>query len=101
MPRKIRKKSRSARWGDFEDTLEQIVPHVFSSLSDDEVFRELLFKARDDGTTLAIYKFYGADGGDLVCFGSGYGVAASLMALDAAMQGGFWRVDKPYRHNGK
>lgn len=77
------------------------LPHFASWYVDEESFGELRLKARDDGTTLAIAKGYGPDGGAVVCFGSGYGLIGALIAIDATIQGGRWRVDKPWQPDKK
>lgn len=96
MSKKIRARSKVTVWAEFEESIGERVPHLSAWLNDVDSFNELRLKARDDGTTLAIAKGYGEDGGPLVCFGVGYGVAATLMAIDATMQGGRWRVDVPW-----
>ncbi len=53
-------------------------------------------KARDDGTILAIIKGYDDSGGPVVAFGVGYDMVLALMAADSTIQGGFWKVDKPW-----
>jgi hypothetical protein len=77
------------------------VPQLTSVLRNEEDFISLLVKLCDDGTTLAILKRYGPDGGPMVCFGSGYGVAGCLVAIDATIAAGKWRVDKPWRPESK
>lgn len=84
------------RWVQLADSVRAQVPHLGAWLDEEEEFAELRLKRRDDGTTLAIAKGYGPDGGPIVCFGSGYGVWGALMAIDATIQGGRWRVDKPW-----
>lgn len=93
--------SRNSRWVGFADHLGASVPTLRSWYDDTELFRELRLKARDDGTILAIAKGYDSAGGEVVCFGSGYDVASCLLSVDAAMQGGNWRVDAPWEPPGK
>lgn len=93
---------RSAeRWAELGDEIHQRLPHLYAWLVDEDDFAELRLKARPDGTTLAIAKGYGTDGGPVVCFGSGYGAVGALMAIDATIQGGRWREDKPWSGNKK
>lgn len=92
---------KQAVWAAFVDQIHAVIPHASSWWGEEDGFRELRLKRRDDGSTLAIAKGYGPDGGEVVCFGSGYGVVGALMAIDAAIQGGAWRVDKPWSDKGK
>lgn len=89
--------SLQTRWIVNCDAVAGLFPHVSGWFTDEDSFRELRFKARDDGTTLAIAKGYDSDGSPVVCFGSGYGLVGAFMAIDAAMQGGNWKVDKPWQ----
>lgn len=89
------------RWVELDDALGRLVPHLSSVLQDEDVFVELRILAREDGSTLTVFKTVGADGGPMVCFGSGYGAVGSLVALDRTVQGGHWRVDKPWDGNKK
>lgn len=93
------KNSRARAWEALEKSLRDNVPSLFGELSNEGSFVELRVKARNDGTTLTILKVDGPDGGPLVCFGSGYGAAGALMAIDATIQGGRWRADKPWPRN--
>ena len=97
MARKRKGKTPSDRWGELQDGHRDLIPHVSAWWDDTSSFREVRIKARDDGTHLAIAKGYGPDGGEVVCFGSGYGVEGALMALDSSLQGGNWKVDKPWQ----
>lgn len=95
-----RKSSHQERWQDLEDTLKRNVPHVAAVLGRETEFVELRFKARDDGTILSLVKAYDPAGAPVIAFGAGYTVALSLMALDATVNGGNWREDKPWSGNG-
>jgi len=95
-PKKTQASSQAERWLAFEAELRRWVPHAAAWLSSVEEFRELRFKARDDGTVLAIAKGYGSDGGPTVCFGVGYDVITAFMQLDKTVQGGHWKFDKPW-----
>lgn len=101
MPKKSSVRSASQRWLELVDVLGEHIPHVASWWSGVDDFEELRLKARPDGTTLAIAKGYDSSGGPVVCFGSGYGVEGALMALNASLQGGNWRVDKPWNDSGE
>lgn len=101
MARRTKKNSSQERWMELGDTLERLLPHLSSVLGDSDDFIALYLKARDDGTILAIAKKYASDGSPVVCFGSGYGVAGALMAIDATIQGGHWKVDKPWGGGSK
>lgn len=93
----MRKKKRGAvLWAQLEDQLRAAMPHLVSFWLEEEDFREVRFKLKVDGTVLAIAKGYDSDGGEVICFGSGYGVVGSMLALDRSLQGGNWRVDKPW-----
>lgn len=97
-----RKKGHQAdRWLGIDNALKAGVPQVRSALADEDDFRELRLKLRDDRTTLAILKAYGSDGGPVVCFGSGYGVVGALMALNASIAVGAWKTDKPWKPSKK
>lgn len=101
MARKPNKSSPVQRFAELGGVLERLVPHLYAVLEDEGSFLEIRLKLRDDATVLAVVKCSGADGGPLVCFGSGYGVAGALMAVDATIQGGYWKVDKPWPSSGK
>lgn len=97
MSRKLVKESPAELWSSNNRKLRGMIPNCYSVFSDTENFISLHIKARDDGTVLAIAKQYGDDGRPIVAFGSGYDVMASLMGLDSSIQGGHWRVDKPWQ----
>ena len=77
--------------------LEKLIPSLWAVWNAEDEFIGMHVKARPDGSTLAVVKRYGADGGPVVLFGNGYGVAGAFMAADAAVQGDAWRVDKPWK----
>lgn len=99
MPTKKNRKQHE--WEELDDELSERLSHLASWYNDTEAFAELRLKARPDGTTLAIAKGYDSAGGPIVSFGSGYGLAACLLALNSSIQGGNWRVDKPWTPPGK
>lgn len=84
------------RWVEMNEQISGMVPHLYGWFNDEEGFIELRIKLMRDGTHLAVAKGYGSDGGPIVCFGSGYGVVGAIMAVDRTIQGGNWRVDKPW-----
>jgi len=96
VPTKSPKTSQAENWIKKEKDFRKLFPTVGAWLADEQDFSQLLLKVRPDGTTLAIAKGYGPDGGPIVCFGSGYGAIAALMAIEKTMQGGYWKVDKPW-----
>lgn len=96
MSKKSGKPTRAEQWAAFDEKLRGAVPHLSAWWDDADEFVEIRVKARPDGTYLAVAKGYGSDGGPVVCFGVGYGVSAALMAIDSTIQGGSWRVDKPW-----
>lgn len=87
---------RSHNWVELSDSIKTGCPQLVAWYNTTDDFQELRFKARDDGTILAIAKGYGADGGPIVCFGVGYDVPAACLAINASIAGGHWRVDKPW-----
>ena len=91
-----KKRSSGERFAKLGIELGDAVPHFYGYSEDPDQFIELRIKLRGDGSYLAILKGYGSDGTPLVCFGVGYGVAGALMAINATVAGGHWRVDKPY-----
>lgn len=101
MPTKPRNSGELERWTALDGYLHLNLPDLAAWWASADSFSELRLKARDDGTTLAIAKGYGPDGGPVVCFGVGYGVTLSLMALSSSMRGGNWKVDKPWRPSEK
>lgn len=86
---------------EFSDSLRVTLPHLYGVLADEEDFRGLVLKPKDDGTTLAVLKRYASDGTPEVCFGVGYGVFGCLLAVDRVVQGGRWKPDKPWRPSEK
>lgn len=92
-----KKDKRHNRWSELETWFQTKLPHLGAVLANEEDFIELRIKMRFDGTTLGILKRYDSNGGPVVCFGTGYGVVLCLLALDATVQGGNWRVDKPWK----
>jgi hypothetical protein len=102
MSKKKSKDSLVDRWLAFNERLEQEIPHLSACWSDFDEFREIRIMVKPDATVLGMVKGYGSDGGLTICFGTGYGVVATLMALDSSIQGGNWKVDKPWdARNGK
>lgn len=97
MVKKSKGSSPQDRWLENCAQMKGAFPHASAWWTQEDEFRELRFKARDDGTTLAIAKGFDSGGGETVCFGSGYGLVGAMMAVDAAIQGGNWRVDKPWK----
>jgi hypothetical protein len=97
MPTNRKNESSVERWVRLVDDLRAAVPHVMGWLTSVDDFKEIRIKAREDGTCLAIAKGYGSDGGPIVAFGVGYDAVLALMALDATLQGGHWRKDKPWQ----
>lgn len=97
----MKKEQSTERWTRIEKQFRIDFPHLsgFSLGSDD--FSELRCKARDDGTVLALVKGFGPDGGKVIAFGVGYDVILALMALDSTVQGGHWRIDKPWEDPNK
>lgn len=101
MPKKSDVNSQRQRWNRIEDSLHRELPQLLSWLMNESDFGELRLKARDDGTTLAIAKGYGEDGGPVVCFGVGYGAVLALMAIESTITGNNWRLDKPWKGGTK
>ena len=95
------KKNRQQAWVLLAEAIEDNVPHFYSVVGNQDDFISLYIKVRPDGSCLAVLKQYGSDGGPLVCFGTGYGVAGCIVALDASIQGGNWKVDKPWNPSEK
>lgn len=91
------KDKRHNRWSELESWFQVKLPHLGGVLADEADFIELRVKMRNDGTTLGILKRYDGKGSPVVCFGTGYGVVLCLLALDASIQGGNWRLDKPWK----
>ena len=101
MPRKTASESPVYAWEQIVTYLSKQLPHLSSVLNDAGEFRGLSVVARDDGTCLAMVKGYSADGGLTICFGIGYDTVLALMAVDRTIQGGHWKVDKPYEDRKK
>ena len=101
MPRNSRRESASVVHGEMVTSFQRLAPHLQAWLDSYDDFSELRIKARDDGTVLGIAKGYDSNGGPVVCFGVGYDGVAALLALDRAINGGNWRVDKPWSPKGK
>lgn len=101
MSQKKSKETANQRWLTLVSQFQLNFPHIASYLFEEEEFRELRIKVMSDGVRLAIAKRFGSDGGPEVCFGSGYDPMLALMALDAAIQGGNWRFDKPWQGKDK
>lgn len=90
------RKSIQDAWVETDKQLRRLFPHLAAWYNSTDEFDRLTIMLRDDGTHLAIGKGYGDDGGPIVCFGGGYGLAAALMSIDKTIQAGNWKVDKPY-----
>lgn len=89
------------RWTALNEALRASVPQVSAVLADEEDFVGVRFVLRSDRTVLGVLKRYGPDGGVLVCFGSGYGVAGAFVSLEGSVAAGHWKVDKPWEPSGK
>lgn len=96
MVRNKKKDRQEVGWIALTDAISEHTPQLMSVLGDEEDFISLFVKYRDDGTYLGVLKRYGSDGGPLVCFGTGYGVPGALVALEATIAAGNWKVDKPW-----
>ena len=96
MSSKTKKDTKQKRWLRIVDMVGDELPNLASWLGEEEEFIELRIKAREDGSTLAIAKGYSGTGMPVVCFGVAYGPYLALMAIDASIQGGNWREDKPW-----
>lgn len=96
MARTVKKHSVQQRWAELGEAFRNLTPHLNSVLVAEDDFVGLRALAREDGTVLVVVKCIDASGGPIVCFGSGYGVAGALIAADATIQGGHWKVDKPW-----
>lgn len=97
MATKRKKGGITQRYTALGEALRVGVPQFFSWSEDVEEFISISLKMRSDGTVLAVAKGYGADGTEMVCFGSGYGVAGALVAIDSTIAGAYWKVDKPWQ----
>lgn len=96
MATKKKQKGKAQEWADFDGVLREYVPNLRAWWGEAEEFGELRLKFRLDSTYLAIAKGYDSSGGPVVAFGVGYDVVTALMAIDSTIQGGHWRVDKPW-----
>lgn len=100
MARKTKKNNRSSAWLALDQVIKNEVPHLAAVLADEEDFISFHIKMRDDGSVIGVLKRFGSDGGKLVCFGSSYTVSGCFVAVDATIQGGNWKVDKPWNGSG-
>ena len=96
MPRNSRGNTKQKTWLKLVEQLKVELPHLAAWWDDYDEFLELRLKARDDGTVLVIAKGFDSGGGPVVCFGTGYDVVSAIMAIDATINAGNWRVDKPW-----
>jgi hypothetical protein len=96
VPTKKQQNRQIDRWTSSVKYLQGKMPHLMSFLLDNDDFSELRIKARDDGSVLAIAKGYDDAGSPVVSFGVGYDAILALMAIDQTIQGGHWRIDKPW-----
>jgi len=76
--------------------IQEVAPQVYAWLNRPEDFGELRFKAREDGSVLAIAKGYDGAGSPVVAFGSGYDVVSCLKGLEGAFARNGWRPDRPW-----
>lgn len=96
MSKKSRGSDPGSRLAKLDKALWDNVPHLASVLTDEDHFISVLCRQQDDSTYLMVLKRYGPDGGPMVCFGGGYGVAGAFMALNATIASDRWRVDTPW-----
>lgn len=96
MATKKRKGNSQHSWAELNQTFKTLIPQLHALWSAEDDFKEIRLTLRVDGTVLAIVKKHGEDGGPLVCFGSGYGIAGSLMAAEGTIAANGWKVDKPW-----
>jgi hypothetical protein len=101
MPTRKKKETETERWMRLSTLFSREFPQLMSFLTDPENFLEVRIKFRPDGTYLLILKGYGDDGGPIVCFGVGYDVILSMLAVEKTIAGNGWRPDKPWNPNGK
>ena len=94
MPTKYTGKGPGERMLLLGEEVKAALPQLSALFNDEDQFRGLSIKARDDGSMLGIAKSYLSDGTPSVCFGVGYGLVATLMAVDATIAAGHWKVDK-------
>lgn len=92
-----KRKGASERLVRLDDSLHELIPHLYGVLCEEDDFIEFRVKAQDDGTVLGILKRYNPEGAPMVLFGGGYGVLGAFLTVDAAVQGNRWRVDKPWK----
>ena len=97
MPKKNTALSRGEQLSILDQELKKWLPNLSSWWDNETDFREVRVMSRDDGSMLAIAKGYDGEGGPVVAFGVGYGVAATLLALDTTIQGGRWKFDKYFQ----
>jgi len=81
--------------------VQDMAPQVYAWWNRAEDFGELRFKARDDGSVLAVAKGYDSDGSPVVAFGTGYDVVSALKGLEGAVARGGWRPDRPWTSGDK
>lgn len=96
-----RRDQGSQAWLRLTEAFKAEVPQLTSVITDEVDFIDLRVKLRDDGSCLAIVKRYSADGGPVVCFGAAYGAIGALVAIDRAITGNNWKVDKPWSPDKK
>lgn len=92
--------SARARYAALDAALRAGVPHLLAVWDAEDDFLGFNIKVNLDGTVLAVLKRAGSDGTDMVCFGVGYGVIGAFLAIDATVNAGAWRVDKPWKPTG-
>jgi len=93
---KVRRNEPQHWLGQLSDEVKRLLPHVWRYLDNESEFLSLRLKYRADGTTIAVIKRIGDDGGPQVAFGSGYGVFGALIGLDYTLEAGNWKPDKPW-----
>lgn len=89
-----KKVSEVERFIAFDDMLRGALPQLHGFLTDEESYRGLSIRPRDDGTFLAIAMGTSSDGVPVVCFGQGYGASGALFGLDLSLGAGSWKKDK-------
>lgn len=65
-----------------------------TTAEDDAV--SVTFKCRGPGDWIGVCKRVGDDGGPEVVFGTAFDFVSCVMAVNAAMQGNRWKVDRPW-----
>lgn len=83
----------------FHWALQDLAPQVYSWLCSSDDFGSLQFKARDDGSILAIAKGYDSAGGPVVAFGVGHDFVSACKGLEGTFARNGWRPDKPWPPN--